>query len=490
MIRLLIFFLLAIFFAGVITALAGAGGRIDIEAFGLAFDIHSGFALGLLAAMFAMAVYVTVFIKDLMALPARLRARDAQARHARGVEALTRGLEAVAVGDATAARHHARVAQRHLDDSSLTRFLSAQAAYLAGADEEAGEAFTAMLSAPETEFLGLRGLYHQARRRGDRAAAREYAEKAFRLRPNALWAFESVLDLGLERGAWGETRVALETAAKNNIIGETEARRGKAALLAADAYAAASSDEKLAMEEAEASLALMPGFAPAALLAARLHSEKGERHKAAKILESAFAEAPHPGLIAAHAKLFDSEEPEIRAKKMQRIADRRPSAREAKLAFARRSIILGAYEEGRALLEPLLQETLRADACALMAAAVGGDGGPDSSEASRRWLAVAARSRNDSPPGADGEFHLTRDGWARLVREFMNHGRLAPPPLEDAAPGISLDELKLLAPPAEQSEEKSGPPPPPEKEKDGEDDDDDDGDQSAARIISAAGAVS
>lgn len=486
MIRVLIFLLLAIFFAGVITVLAGARGRMEIEAFGLALDIHSGFALGMLAVLFALAVYVTVFIKDLMALPARLRTKDMEARRRRGVEALARGLEAVAVGDATAARRHARVAQRHLDESSLTRFLSAQAAYLAGAEEEAQEAFSAMLSAPETEFLGLRGLYHQARRKGDKAAARGFAEKAFRLRPNAQWAFESVLELGLERGAWGETRAAIDLAAKNGILRETEAKRGQAALFAADAYAAAvSGDGKLALEEAAASLSLAPGFTPAALLAARLHGEQGNRLKAARILENAFAETPHPGLIAAHAKLFEQEEAEMRAEKMKRIADRRPSAHEAKLAFVKRSIILGSFEEAKNLLEPLLQKAARADECALMAEAVGGDEGPEASAASRRWLALAAKGRNDSPPGADGEFHLTRDGWARLVREFMNHTRLAPPPLEAAAPGISPDEIKLLAAPPEPS---LYPPPPPDIETPGDKQDSAEN-QDAAKAVTAAGAV-
>ena len=40
---------------------------------------------------------------------------------------------------------------------------------------------------------------------GETDAAKGYAERAYRLRPNAAWAFQSVFDLGLDRGAWRET---------------------------------------------------------------------------------------------------------------------------------------------------------------------------------------------------------------------------------------------------------------------------------------------
>ena len=451
MIRVLIFLLSVIFVAGAVTFFASMSDRIEAEAFGLKYDIHAGAAIATMFISALLIVFFTSWFKDLAAIPSKMRARDREAKRTRGVAALTRGLEAVMLGDAADAQHHARVAQRNLQDDGLTRLLTARAAELAGDETAAGESFTAMLDSPETEFMGLQGLYQKAMRDGDKAKARGFADRAFQLRPNAKWAFDSVFELGLDRGAWGETRDALSTALKNKIIDSEKARRGEAALLTADAYAAAlSGDGGLALQEAEAALKLAPSFAPAATLAAEQHMAKDKRSRAAKILEQAFAEAPHPALTKSHSNLFTDESPEKQAEQFKKIADRKPTAREAKLNLARRHILLEEFDDACAILEPLLMEKATARETAAMAEAVAGAKGSD---AAKRWLEKAASAPRDPSPGADGAFHFTREGWARLVREYMEHARLAPPPLENAPRGLSLDEMKLLAPPPAPIEE-------------------------------------
>ncbi|MEM9706294.1 MAG: heme biosynthesis HemY N-terminal domain-containing protein [Pseudomonadota bacterium] len=445
MIRVLIFLLSVIFVAGSVTYFAGMQERIEARAFGYIYDIHAGAALATAFVGVLLVIFFVSWFKDLAALPGKLKNREREAKRARGVIALTRGLEAVAVGDAKDAQHYARIANRNLEDEALTRLLTAQAAQLVGDETTAGENFTAMLDAPETEFLGLRGLYLKARRDGDKEAARTYAERAFRLRTNAKWAFESLFELGLERGAWGETRNALKVAQKNKVLDAAKAKRGEAALLTADAYASVGAENKgLALEEAEAALKLAPGFAPAAVLAAERHAASDRIPRAAKILEQAFSDNPHPALLRAHDALFAKESTDERAAQMKKIADRKPTAREAKLHFALRHNLLGEHDAAIALLEPLLMDRATAREEAAMADAVAGAHG---AEAARKWFELAAKARRDPTPGAEGVFNFTREGWARLVVEFMEHGRLAPPPLEDAPEGLSLDDLKLLAPP-------------------------------------------
>lgn len=451
MLRVLIFIVSAVFAAAVLTYFLSMGGRLEATAFGQRFDIANGVAALLLLFAVAAIVLATSAVKDLAALPGKLRRREREARRARGVEALVKGMEALAVGDASTARHQARIAEKHLDEPSHTRLLLAQSAQLAGDEAEAGAAFAAMLEAPDTEFLGLRGLYAQAMRAGDKALARGYAERAFRLRSGAAWAFESVLELGLERGAWGETREAVKVAQRQGLLAADKARRAEAALLAADAYAAeASGDAALALEEADAALKLAPGFAPAAALAAKLHAGAGKRGRAAKILETAFEHDPHPAVAAAHNDLYADEPAEKRAEKMLRLAERNPGAREARLVLARRAALTGEHAAAIAMLEPLLIEEARARDCALMAEAVAGAFGAEGGEAlARPWLRRAAIAPRDPLPGAEGGFHFTREGWARLVRDYMEHARLAPLAIETAPPGLSREELKLLtAPPA------------------------------------------
>lgn len=445
MIRILIFLLGVVFFAFAVTYFASLDSRITGEAFGYRFDGHSGLIVGGLFAAFVLAIYLTHKIKDIMALPGKIRAREAEARRARGVKALTRGFEAAAVGDAADAAHQAKLARRHLDDAALTRLLSAQAAQLGGDEKAAQESFAAMLEAPETEFLGLKGLYLQAMAKDDHGAAREYAERAFRLRSNARWAFDSVVDLGLERGAWGETRDAIAKGRRNNLIAADKADRASAALYAADAYAAIASDDRAeALSEAEAALKLAPGFAPAAALAARLHAEDGKKGRAAKIVEAAFAAEPHPAFIGIYDKLYTDETPEKRAEKLRKLAEKNSAAREARILEARAHNLFGEWAQAVAKLEPLMAETPTAAECRLMADAVQGLSGEG---AGRRWLERAAAAPRDPRPGADGEFHLTRAGWARLVREYMDFARLAPPPLEDLV-SMSAEEIRLLSAPS------------------------------------------
>ncbi|MEM8770051.1 MAG: heme biosynthesis HemY N-terminal domain-containing protein [Pseudomonadota bacterium] len=445
MIRILIFFIWVVFLAGAITILATFDSRITGEAFGQKFDGPSSIILGGLFAVFLLTIYTTHKIKDIMGLPARIRARDAETKRSRGVAALTRGLEAVAVGDAADASHHAKIAQRHLQDMALTRLLTAQAAQLAGDEAEAEKSFSAMLDAPETEFMGLKGLYLQAMAKDDLVTARRHAERAFSLRANAGWAFQSVVELGLERGAWGETRDAIAKGKRNKIIAEDKANRSTAALLTADAYAARlSGDDAQALKEVESALKLCPALTPAATLAAELYETQKKSGKAAKILETAFTAEPHPALIRSYDKLYESEPSAKRAEKLRALAAKNEDSVEATLLQARASNLLGEWATAMTKLEPVLTSGPTAHAYALMAQAAAGLHG---AEAARPWLERAASASRDPRPGADNGFHFTKSGWARLVREYAEHARLGPPPLEDAVEPVSAEEIKLLTAP-------------------------------------------
>ena len=446
MIRILIFLLSVLFVVGAVTLFASFDSKITGEVFGWKFDGHPGWIIGGLFFLFFAVIYVTHLVKNLMAMPAKIKAKEREARRSRGVSALTRGLEAVAAGDASGAAHHAKVARSHLDDVALTRLLTAQSAQISGDEDAARDSFSGMLEAPETEFLGLKGLYLQAMKAGDQTAAQGFADRAFRLRPNARWAFDSVFDLGLQRGAWRETREAVAQARRNNVIAADKADRAAAVLLAADAYAAFLSGDKAgATGEAKAALKLASGLTPAALLASRLFAEAQKPGKAAKTIEAAFAVAPHPALIKAYELLYTDESSEKRAENLRKLADINSASREAILLKARADNLTGNWAEAIEAIEPLLAEAPTAAEFSLIADAMAGRDGAD---AARPWLERAAYAPRDPRPGADGEFHLTREGWAQMVREYMEHQRLSPPPLEEISLGMSADEIKLLiAPP-------------------------------------------
>jgi HemY protein len=97
----------------------------------------------------------------------------------------------------------------------LALLLSAQSAQLSGDKPAAEAAFKDMLEEPTTRVLGLRGLFVEARRKGDGSAARAYAAEAARLSPTVSWAGEALLEYQCADGDWASARGTLGCAAES-----------------------------------------------------------------------------------------------------------------------------------------------------------------------------------------------------------------------------------------------------------------------------------
>lgn len=447
MIRIFTYIVVVILAAWGATELSKLTGFTVIEINGTRIDVHTGILLFLVGLGLLVFFFGGTFFSWLSRLPQRIRNRGAERKRARGMTALTRGLEAVAAGDAEDAQRHARAASKALDEPALTRLLTAQAAQLAGDTVTAQNAYSAMLEAPETEFLGLRGLYMHALQSGDREEARAYAERAFRLRPGTPWAFESVLALSVERGAWGDALEALTLARQNEVADGQEYRRMEGALLTAQAYSAADTDdEDQALKDAEAALRKSPTLTPAAALAAEMEVKAGKRSKAARILGDAWEAEPHPGLAAVMRRIFDHERAERVQGRLIKLAERKPDHPESKLLLAEVQLEGGEPASAQTTIEPLLTGRPNRRTLNLMARITEARYG---AEAAKAWRQRAEAAPVDVIPGANGTFHYTTEGWRRLIGEFSEHERLTPPPLEVEPPELRPDEVQaLLAPPA------------------------------------------
>ena len=445
MIRLLMFFLWVFFFAAILTLLFSIDSVISAEAFGWRLDAPAGGAVAGALLLAAALVGATVVIKDIMAAPGALGARRTATRREKGYRAVTRGLEAIAAGDGRAARNHAERAGKFLGGAAAARILAAQAAQLSG-DENAAEAsLAALVEAPETQLLGLRAQYARAIRDRDLVSAEAHAAEAFDLHPGAQWAFVAAFDLALDRGDFLAAREVLSRALRAKAITADKARRGAAALTAADAFAAfKAGDLARAAEEAERAAKDAPDFSPAAILAARLAAQRGDERKAAKVLTAAFAGAPAPALIEELARIHDAAPALARADALDRIAATNASARAAQMARAQAALLRGEAADAAAMLEDALRHSATADVLRLMAeaqAALHGEA------AAHDWLLRAAAARGDEGLRAEDHFRITADGWRRLVGEYMEHGRLTAPPLHDGPPGLSDELMKSLTPP-------------------------------------------
>jgi HemY protein len=372
-------------------------------------------------------------------LPSRMSFATRARRRARGYSAVSRGMIAVGAGDPVAARRNAREAERLLGREPLTLLLKAQAAQVSGDRNAAEAAFRRMLDGDETRVLGLRGLFVEARRRGDSEAARDYATEAARQAPAVTWANDAVLEARSAEGDWRGALALVERRASLGLFDKTTAKRQRAVLLAADALARADEDEAAALAGALEAVKLAPDLVPAAALAGRLLSRQGDLKRAARVVEAAWKATPHPELAAVYLNLRPGDSASDRLRRAETLAKLSTWHPEARLALARTAIEAREFERARSTLQPIIDERPTMRTALLMADLEHAEHGTTGRV--REWLARAAHGRRDPAWVADG---LVTDRWAPVspVTGKLDAFRWEVPPEVIAGPSPSvLDDV-------------------------------------------------
>jgi HemY protein len=395
MLRALMLFVLITAMALIAVWVADLPASVTIAFPTFELRMHIAMAAGIVVAL-ALATFlayrvVTAFIDA----PAEFFRWRQMGRRRKGFAALTRGLVAVAAGDDDEARRQARKAISLVGEPPLALLLAAQTAQLDGDEEGAQRYYTQMLQSKDTEFLGLRGLYMAAARRGDTDQAIAIAERARVLRPKTRWALNALFDLQISKRAWTQAADALEAQSKVKLIDPNIAKRRRAVLATAAAKDAEErGDAQTAFTRAQDALSHAPGFAPAALIAAKHSSAQGRQWKAASLIETAWAQEPHPDLARAYANLKPEEAPSARAKRLQALAGTNPEHPESQILSAAVAISVGRLEEARETLRPLAERFPVARVCLLMADIERGFGGD--SLIAREWATRAMRAPRDA----------------------------------------------------------------------------------------------
>ena len=395
MIRALwLFVLIALMAYGAVT-LFSLPGDITIALPGR--ELHTGIG-GAVVVTLAIAVVLMLlyrFVSLFVAMPGEFSRWTQTRRRHKGFTALTRGLVAVAAGDAEDARRQTKKALALVGEPPLALLLAAQAAALDGDDEQAQRYYTQMLQSKEMEFLGLRGLYMAAARRGDNEQAISIAERALTLRPKTPWAINALFELQSGKRAWESANLALDAASRAKLIDSSIAKRRRAVLATAAAKDAdARGDNAAALSRSQEALGLAPGFAPAALIAAKHLSAQGRQWKAASLIETAWAQEPHPDLARAYAALKPEETAQSRARRLSALAGMNPDHPESRFLNAAVAISAGRLEDVRDALAPLADRFPVARVCLLMADIERGFGGD--SLVAREWATRALRAPRDA----------------------------------------------------------------------------------------------
>ena len=406
MVRVLLY--LAVFAALAIGAvwLADRPGEVSVVWQGWRVDTSVALAAIAVVVLAMLAMLGWGLLRFVLGLPSAFSFASRSRRRARGFEAVSRGMVAIGAGDPIAAGRHAVDARRYAGNEPLTLLLEAQAAQLSGDRGRAEAAFKTMLDKPETRVLGLRGLFVEAKRRGDMAAARAFADDAVRRSPSLAWANDALLDFHTSAGDWQAARTAVERRAALRLADKADAKRQRAVLLAAEALEARGREPEKALAAALEATKLAPGLTPAAALAGRMLAERGDIRKAVKLLEAAWKEVSHPDLAAAYLDVRPGDSAQDRLARATTLSKLRPSDPEGVLALAGAAIHARDFQKARQALKPLLAGGASVRVCLLMAELEEAEHG--AAGRVREWLSRATRAPRDAAWVADG---LVSDTW-------------------------------------------------------------------------------
>jgi HemY protein len=409
MIRLLAF-LIVVFALGLGFAwLADRPGDMVVTFNGYQYQVSLMVAAVAVVAVVAAVMILWWLLKSLWNSPYTISRYFRVRRRDRGYQALSTGMIAAGAGDGALARKKTKEAAKLIrsDQEPLIHLLEAQASLLEGDHEGARQKFESMLDDPEMRLLGLRGLYLEAERLGDRNAARHYAGRAAVMAPQLAWAAESTLEELTARGDWDGALKLVDAQKSTRQIERDAANRRRAVLLTAKAQALADSDPAAARTAAIEANKLRPDFAPAAVAAAAALFKQNDVRKGSKILEAAWKAEPHPEVaeLYTHARPGDAVLDRLnRAKKLQEM---KKNHAESSMTVARAALDAQDFPTARREAEAAIRMDRREGAYLLLADIEEAETGDQGKV--RQLLSRAVRAPRDPAWVADG---VVSERWA------------------------------------------------------------------------------
>ena len=228
MIRVVLFLVSVALIAAGFVWFADRPGDVAITWMGYRIETSLMVAGLAVAALVVVAMIVWSVLRGILRSPEQVSLFFRHRRAMKGYLAITRGLVAIGAGDLRLARKSADEAARLSPGDPLMLLLTAQSAQMAGDRGGAERAFHEMTRHEQTKLLGLRGLYIEAQRRNDGAAARRVAEEAAKAAPELTWAGQAVLDDRCAATDWSGALDALDP--MKGALDKAEYRRKRAVL--------------------------------------------------------------------------------------------------------------------------------------------------------------------------------------------------------------------------------------------------------------------
>lgn len=400
MLRLVAYFLAVAVLAFGLSWLADNPGNIVVNWRGWIWETNVFEMAIVLSFLGAVLIVAWTILRSIWQSPAAIGNFFNRRREKRGLEALSSGMIAIGAGDKALATRYAVQARKSLPNEPMTHLLRAQAAQLSGDRSTSRRIFEAMLASPDTEALGLRGLFLEAEREGEKEAARQFASRAVKLNPKLSWPVDALFDIQCRDSDWAGALETLSIARKNGTIEKATADRRRAVLLTAQAQVAEDNDPERALNLASEANKLAVDLVPAAAIAGRLLASRGATPKATSVIQKTWKKSPHPDLAVAYAYARLGDSPRDRLERVRQLAGLTPNVIESPIAVANAAIEAKDFGAAKEALSPLLEGRLTQRVCTLMARIESEETG--NAGAVREWLARAVNAPRDPAWTADG----------------------------------------------------------------------------------------
>lgn len=406
MIRLASWIVGSLIVAALAAWLISLPGTLTLEVAGYRMQPRLGAAIFMFIVVAAVVILLWAIIRRIVTTPRNVARRSRERRREQGVEALSDAIVALQAGDPARARALARDAQARLPTNAAARLLEARADLALGDMPAAREHYRALIANEKTAVAALTGLYDQARVQHRPEAALTFARKALALSPQSGWAADAVFDDLAQRGQWTEAVAMVNVEQASSREDRARKRRRQAVIETARARDVENSNPLAALDHSLNALKLLPDFVPAAVIAARIHINRGETRKAMSLLRRIWRATGHPDVAALYAHAQPGASAVERLKRLGEIIEVPPPHRAAGMALARAAIDAYDWPLARKALEPFIGPDATQGVASLMAEIEEGQSG-DQGKA-REWLARAVRAPRDPAWTADG---LVSDEW-------------------------------------------------------------------------------
>jgi len=395
MLRLILFLAAVVALAWGVIWVSDNPGQVSLNWGGWQVETSAGVLAGGVALLTILVALTYRFWLFLSRAPGQITATVRERRSRKGYKALTKGMVAVAAGDAEESRRQVQKADGLLGEPPLTLLLKAQSAQLNGDELAAERFFTTMLEDPEMEFLGLRGLLNQAVKRGDDATALELARRAQALKPKSEWLAEALFDLEARAGTWLAAGDALSHMSKLTSSSKGESRHRQAVVALGESFdAEKNGDPVKALKFAEKAVSLDTSLTAAAIRLSNVYLDRGNTRKAQGVIEKAWGLMAHPDLVELYFRACKVGDALGKVSALEKLLSFKPNAVEGHIAMAEAALEAQLWGQARTHLGAAMEAgRLTRKVFTLMAELEDQDRGDK--DQVRHWLARAATAAAD-----------------------------------------------------------------------------------------------